>query len=160
MQKVTYDWLNFNEKEINKKQIKKKTNITLSDKINDIRDDNQLLLRTKKKEVSNIVIKALKETWRLLISEYEMYYFDSDTKELYKILSKNFKYFISNFTWLPLTDLYLKEIIASVTTYTHNRGEKVILKSLSYYRKSDNSLFIYNNEDIIHITEKWEIKID
>jgi len=83
-----------------------------------------------------------------------MYYFNSVSKKLYKILSKNFRYFISNFTRLPLTDLYLKEIIANVITYTDNKGEKVQLKSLSYYRKSDNSLFLYNNEDIIHIPEK------
>lgn len=158
MKKVNYDWIIFNEKEINKNPIKKKTNITLFDEINDIRDDNQLLLRTKKKEVSNIVINRLKENWKLLISENEMYYFNSVSKKLYKILSKNFRYFISNFTRLPLTDLYLKEIIANVITYTDNKGEKVQLKSLSYYRKSDNSLFLYNNEDIIHIPEKWEIK--
>lgn len=122
--------------------------------IHDIINVNVGTDRKKSSEIDVYMLRQLNSLGRFLISDGEYYYFSTSKKILYNIKGIEFSRFLSSFTGLNKKDYFLRRLIESIDTYMSVYGVKATLHVFSYYDKENNELYVYNNNDIIHITEK------
>jgi len=122
---------------------------------------NELVSDNKKiPSIEEEVILYLDNNGIFIAFEWKINYFDRKNNNLYNIEDKTFKYFLSNLTKLNMANSIFKYCIGAIKSHSYTFWRKINLKRFSYYNEIDNSLYVYNNDSIIHISEHSINNID
>jgi len=133
----------------------------LKDDILDIESDEDNKGKQKSNLISELIINFLKKHGTFIKSETNFYYFNKIDKKLYAFTDTNFSYILSKYSWINKQEYVFRFILNAIEVEIFDHWKDVKIKKFSHYRKSTNSLYIFNNwNKIIKITEKDIIEIN
>lgn len=154
MKTVTFDWVNKLNSTVKNNPLFIKED-SLKENINFILSDEQINTRTKKIFIKEWVINHLIKNWKLLKDNTFFNYFDKVNKKLYDLKSIDFKYMLSDITWISITEPLFKHVLVWIDTYAYKEWNNVQLHKISYYDLPNKILYIFNNWTKIYKIKNW-----
>lgn len=113
--------------------------------IEKIDNNSDIKTKNKNKPISKLILEYLNNNGNFIKTDIKFYYFYKKENILFEYGSSKFSYLISSISDINPTERIFNFIIKEIELYIFNEWENVSIKRFSYYKKTTNTLYIFNN---------------
>lgn len=100
----------------------------------------------KKKQISYIIIDALRAAWVFYKTKKSVFYFfDTLQKRVFKTKEQDFKFLLNEYFGINGSTDYYKYLMEELGSYISKNAKEVTIYDFSYYDTTSNTLYIHNN---------------